>query len=105
MSLDIGTIILVIGILIAAFLFGVLYLLGSAFGIVIQGIERLFGWSGSGRLRGGTSVRLTGRRTKVCPNQRCRKAESRNARYCSQCGGPMGPAFADRHGIKAGARA
>jgi hypothetical protein len=27
-----------------------------------------------------------GRRKLVCPNERCRKLEFRDARYCSQCG-------------------
>ncbi|MGB0714883.1 MAG: hypothetical protein ACPGXK_03340 [Phycisphaerae bacterium] len=102
MSFDILWFILTIGVLIAAFLFGVLYLLGSLVGGIVGSTRRLLGLD---RHRGGTSIRLSGGKPRhVCGNALCRKPETRQARYCSQCGGALGKAHVDRHGRTAGAR-
>jgi len=67
----------------AAFLFGLVYVLCALFASVGRGIWGLV--RPLGRVGSGGCLSL-GRGPLVCPRANCRKAEYRNARFCSQCG-------------------
>ena len=69
----------------AAFLLWILYCLGWIAGKAGGGFLRLFG--------GGRRFKTMQReaRALICTNERCRKVEYREGRYCSQCGSPLEP--------------
>jgi len=62
----------------AAFLLGMIYLVCQAFGLVWRGVVGLVQPARKGRPRGRTVW--------ICPSERCRRVEHRDARFCSQCG-------------------
>jgi hypothetical protein len=66
-----------------AFLFGVVYLLCQSFAWVGRGLLGIFRPC---RRADEAGPRMPGLRSRVCPNERCRKVEYRKARFCSQCG-------------------
>jgi len=79
-----GDLFLVIVILVfgcAAFLFGLVYVLCALFAAMGRGLLGLFRPLGHVGGRCGITSRPL-----VCPRANCRKAEYRNARFCSQCG-------------------
>ncbi len=80
-------VILVMIIGCAALIFGVLYFLGRAAGTIGRGFLAILGIGRSNVAESG----LNGNDTVVCSNEKCRKIECRDARYCSQCGSPLGP--------------
>lgn len=71
---------------IAAFFFGILYMV--CHGLASAGRRLLGPVTGRGRRGHGAKPALpVGRRAgRVCPNPGCRHVEHRPARYCSQCG-------------------
>lgn len=70
----------------AAFLFGVIYLLLKLLAALGRGVAGVFRRPSSGNGLGEARVCS---RVRVCPRERCRKVEYRDARYCSQCGTPL----------------
>lgn len=80
-----GDLLLIILLLIvgcAAFFFGIIYWMCGLFAWVGRGLF--------GVVRPGSAVNrgraLPRRRPTACPNERCKKAEHRQGRFCSQCG-------------------
>ena len=76
--------ILVFGV--AAFLFGLVYVVWCVVGTVGRGMWSLVRPRRS--LGNGVRIRTFGRGV-YCPRLNCRKVEYRNARFCSQCGAPL----------------
>ena len=81
-----GDLLLVVLILVfgcAAFLFGLVYVVGCVVSAVGRGMWTLVRpWR-----RGGTAENVrTFSRPLRCSRVNCRKVEYRNARFCSQCG-------------------
>ncbi len=66
-----------------AFGFGVIYLLCQLLAWVWRGLLGIFR---PGRGADEVGPRMPGLRSRVCPNEHCRKVEYREARFCSQCG-------------------
>ena len=80
--------ILVFGV--AAFLFGLVYVVWCVVGAVGRGMWSLV----RPRRPVGNSERArTFGRAVYCPRLNCRKVEYRNAHYCSQCGAPLSYEF------------
>ncbi len=67
----------------AAFLFGLVYVVCAVFAAIGRGFWGLV--RPLGRIGPVGSLRPGGRPL-VCPRANCRKAEYREARFCSQCG-------------------
>jgi len=86
-----GDLLLVVLILVfgcAAFLFGLVYVVWCVVGTVGRGMWSLV----RPRRHVGNPVCRGGRtfgRAVYCPRPNCRKAEYRNARFCSQCGATL----------------
>jgi len=78
--------ILVFGV--AAFLFGLVYVVWCIVGGIGRGV-----WSLARPWRRVGTVERTrmfgGARAMYCPRLNCRKVEYRNARFCSQCGATL----------------
>jgi len=78
-------VILVLGLGIAAFGFGVVYVVCQFLSWIGRGVigifrpHRVHSSGGPGSIRKG----------RVCPREGCGKVEYRDARFCSQCGMPM----------------
>jgi len=68
---------------IAAFLFGVIYLVGQLLVGIGRGLMALVMPGRCQARRAGAGRRGFGL---ICPNPRCQKVERRPAHYCSQCG-------------------
>ena len=84
-----GDLLLVVLILVfgcAAFLFGLVYVVGCVVTAVGRGMWGLFRPS---RCSGPPAPARASSRPLRCPRVNCRKVEYRNARFCSQCGAPM----------------
>ncbi len=75
----------------AAFLFGILYLLGRLIGGVGRCMMRIVR-PGPGEAAGARASTM-----QVCPCEQCRKSESRSdARFCSRCGTRLTGILEDR---------
>ena len=71
---------------IAAFLFGLVYVVWCIVGGIGRGMWSLLRpW----RPVGTAERARTFGRAVYCPRLNCRKVEYRNARFCSQCGAPL----------------
>ena len=84
-----GDLLLVVLILVfgcAAFLFGLVYVVGCVVSAVGRGMWTLIHPS---RCSGPPAPARKLSRPLRCPRVNCRKVEYRNARFCSQCGAPM----------------
>lgn len=84
-----GDLLLVVLILVfgvAAFLFGLAYVVWCIVGGIGRGMWSLVRPWG----RAGKGVRVCAfSRPMLCPRANCRKVEHRNARFCSQCGAQL----------------
>jgi hypothetical protein len=83
MHADVVVLILVLVLGCAAFIFGILYVIGRLIGGIGRGVISIFRSS-----RPGASAQRFNpcRKMRVCPRPECRKIENRDALYCSQCG-------------------
>lgn len=84
MHADIALVLLVIVFGCAAFLFGLVYIVG---GIVMTVGRGIFGMFRPHRLRSGCGVRVSGfsdATASTCP--KCHHIDARGGRYCSRCG-------------------
>jgi len=77
---------------LAALLFGLFTVLWGIVGGVGRGIARLF----TGSDRTGRSVPRRRGKPLICPNERCKKVEYREAIFCSQCGRRLDRTGAER---------
>lgn len=81
-------VLLVVGL--AAFFFGLIYLVGQVIAGVLlrisRGVSRLLGRPGAARPADAVP---DAPHPLVCPRPTCRKVETRTARFCSQCGARM----------------
>jgi len=87
---DILILLLVVILGVAAFFFGVLYMLWEVLATVFRGARRALSPRGRGSKPSPPAARPVRSRTfRVCQNPRCRHVEQRAARFCSQCGGEL----------------
>ncbi|MHC5108472.1 MAG: hypothetical protein ACYTHJ_01170 [Planctomycetota bacterium] len=68
---------------VAAFLLGLFYVVAHLFRGVNSAVKNETAHIRPPRRRGSIPQR-------ICSNEKCRKTERRDARYCSLCGSPMG---------------
>ncbi len=71
----------------AAFLFGVIYLIGRTIGWLVSGLANLFGFR---RDRLPDMAKPVASNEPVCTREGCGRIERRRgARYCGHCGAPL----------------
>jgi hypothetical protein len=70
-----------------AFLFSIVYVAVAILGGLFRGLRRLF--TGQPVKKRVLAVPPK-RRERTCPRPNCRRVESRDARFCSQCGARLG---------------
>ena len=84
MQVDLVALFLLLVFGCAAFVFGVICLIGKTLSIIGRALGRMLGGldpcCGSGERPGAAG------HGRVCPRPTCRKVEHRNARFCGQCG-------------------
>ena len=80
---DVLLVILLLGFGCAAFLFCVVYMVCQFLAWIGRGV---MGVVCPRRTAARPGKRPSCSRPQMCPNDKCRKIEYRNARYCSQCG-------------------
>ena len=85
MSGDPFVIVLILVLGCAAFIFGIIYLIGRLFGAAGRGLMWVFR-GGRGRPSAGTP---RGPKMLICSREQCRKVELREGRFCGQCGAPL----------------
>ncbi|MGD2108546.1 MAG: hypothetical protein PVI86_04050 [Phycisphaerae bacterium] len=87
MNADVLLLILLVFFGCAAFLFGVIYVICQFVAWIGRG---LFGIFIPRRSSSAGDPPPPSRRGRMCPREGCGKIEYRAARYCSQCGMPLG---------------